>query len=73
MLVLDFNAALGAGFQELLNERSAPGHALALITHHAAGAAETRIRHRTDLAELNADILFEPVNARGNVVGVGAV
>ena len=67
VLVLDFNLALCAGFKELLHESGAAREAL--VAHDAAGAAEARIGHRTNLAELHADVAFEPVDA----VGVAAV
>ena len=37
------------------------------FAQNAAGAAQTRIGHGTDLAELHADILFKPVDAFGNL------
>ena len=70
VLVLHFDAALGAGGEKLLHELGAAGEAFA---HDAAGAAQTRIRHRADLAELDADVLFEPVDAGGDVIRVAAV
>ena len=70
VLVADFDAALLRGGEEVLHEAGAARDAVA---QDAAGAAETRIGHRTDLAELDADILFQPVDAFGNVVRIGAV
>ena len=59
-----------AGLMKSLNETGATRLAFA---QNAAGAAQTRIGHGTDLAELHADILFKPVAAFGNLVGVEAV
>ena len=66
----DVDAALLAGFKELFHEAAAARDAFA---EDAAGAAQTRIGHGTDLAELHADVGFEPVDAGGDVVRVDAV
>ena len=73
VFVLNFDAALGAGLQKVGHELSAARDALTHVAHDTAGASETRVGHLADLAELDADIAFEPVDARGDVVGVGTV
>ena len=64
------NVALRAGRKQLANELSAPGDP---FTFDAARAAEARIGHRADLAELHADVAFEPVDAGRDVVRVATV
>ena len=69
VVVEDLNAALLGGSKERLHEA---GAARETIAQHSAGTAETGIRHGLDLAELHA-FLFEPVDAFGDVVRIGAV
>ena len=70
VLELNFNTFFSGSRKKFLNELCTACETFAVNT---TGTAETRIRHRTNLAELNADIFFQPVNTGGNVISVSAV
>lgn len=70
VFVADVDTALFSGLEKSLNEAGAARLAFA---QNAAGAAQTRIGHGTDLAELHANILFKPVDTFGNLIGIEAI
>ena len=67
---LNFNAFFSGSSKKFLHELGAAGETFAVNT---ACTAETRIRHRTNLTELHADVFFQPVNAGRNIIGIGTV
>ena len=70
VFVADVDTALFSCLEKSLNETGATRLAFA---QNAAGAAQTRIGHGTDLAELHANILLKPVDTFGNLIGIEAV